>query len=204
MTYEIKSWRYKSANLQAMGQNVFANTSWYTKQALGYVVLRGDLLYGYKGDVPAVIDDLPEEIKYIGGGAFAGTDLESIVLRDGMVIFDAAFSNCKNLKTVRLPSDLKVLPEAAFNNCTSLTELVIPKTVTTIGLSALRVSANTKMYYCGTLEDWDKIAVSDSYLKSYIMFYSETQPTDTNNKYWHYDADGNKAIWQKKEENTTE
>ena len=36
--------------------------------------------------------------------------------------------------------------------------------------------------------------VLPTYYKFY--YYSETQPADTEHKYWHYDEDGEPVIWE--------
>lgn len=46
-----------------------------------------------------------------------------------------AFWNCSKLKTITLPSDLKVIADFAFNNCTGLQSITIPANIKNIGES---------------------------------------------------------------------
>lgn len=51
----------------------------------------------------------------------------------------------------------------------------------------------------GTFEQWNAITIGDNYLliKSKRYYYKETQPTDDDNLYWHYDENGiAPIIWE--------
>lgn len=48
-------------------------------------------------------------------------------------IDDNAFSNCFNLKSIKLYEGLERIGNFAFSGCNSLKELIIPKSVTSIG-----------------------------------------------------------------------
>ena len=55
----------------------------------------------------------------------------------------------------------------------------------------------TQVYYHGNAEEWAKLLSesSNDELKSLICYYySETQPT-TEGNYWHYDENGEIAVW---------
>lgn len=47
----------------------------------------------------------------------------------------SAFEGCKNLKRVRLPKDLKIIPALCFSNC-AIDEIIFPETLEEIGASA--------------------------------------------------------------------
>lgn len=56
--------------------------------------------------------------------------LETVYIKDGPIsIEDMAFSDCKNLKSIRLPNTLKTIGYQAFFNCYSIEELIIPDSV---------------------------------------------------------------------------
>ena len=64
---------------------------------------------------------------------------ESYVISDKIMYIDRyAFSNCKNLRTVKLPSNqhFTEILERCFEECINLEELYIPNTVTKIGYDA--------------------------------------------------------------------
>ena len=62
----------------------------------------------------------------------------SVIPDDGSVtsIGDNAFSGCRTLASVTIPSSVTSIGQGAFNNCDSLTSFVIPDSVTTIDSSA--------------------------------------------------------------------
>jgi len=85
----------------------------------------------------------------------------------------------------------------AFYDCTSLTSVVIPDSITTIDSFAFEDCPLKIVYYKGTPEEWHKtyIYLDTALTKATRYYYSETQPTDTTYKYWHYDENGNPTAW---------
>ena len=96
--------------------------------------------------------------------------------------------------------------DCAFYNCSSLESLIIGSGVTTIGDGVIYYySPFTSLYYSGTAEEWDKIAIGDNNSKltdAARYYYSETEPalnadeTAYDGNYWHY-VDGEIVIWVK-------
>lgn len=99
--------------------------------------------------------ELPQSIVEINAGAFAGTELESILVPESVTtIGESAFSDCRNLKDViiygcknigmsafyncdsiqkaTLPNNLEEIGQFAFSNCISLQTIEIPAGVKTI------------------------------------------------------------------------
>ena len=124
--------------------NAFVTTGWYESQPDGYIIVNGDTLFQYKGEIPngGVIDDFPAQIKKIGGLAFTnlgtwmteGSNLVSIEIPDGVQLAGKEiFYNCRSLQRVRLPNDLTVIPEATFEYCFALESIEIPAGITAIG-----------------------------------------------------------------------
>ena len=85
-------------------------------------------LVKYNGESANVV--LPDEVVEIGVGCFRGTFIESITFNENLMSIDNyAFSECLNLKTVKLPQSLKSLGIGVFSGCLNLTEAYYPATI---------------------------------------------------------------------------
>lgn len=133
--------------------------------------------------------------------------------------YSRAFQNCTALKEVRIPGsvervytetffgcslDFLVLEEGvkyvnkdAFQYTSKIKTVVLPSSIVSLGFSYYN-NIET-IYYKGTVEQRSQITavgVSDILpLGDTWYFYSETTPTDTENQYWHYDSEGNIALY---------
>ena len=170
--------------------------------------------------------EIHEDTKLIAGRAFAScTKLTSIEIPYGITTINfRAFECCYELTEVKIPDSVVYIEHEAFYRCDKLNSITIPDSVHIIGRSAFQStptlnvvlgsgvekvdnlafsggSRNSKVYYNGTEEEWNKIYVepSPSYMSGcrideYIRyFYSEEQPT-TSGRYWHY-VDGVPTEW---------
>lgn len=73
---------------------------------------------------------IPKGIKTIGRACFAGTNVEEVVLPEGIETIDSdAFNLCTKLKKINFPETLKVIDHGAFNGCFSLETVILPKTM---------------------------------------------------------------------------
>ena len=121
-----------------MGVAVFNGTVWYDNQPDGLVYI-GDLLYEYKGEMPAntglVIKDGTTSI---AGGAFLGQGGLVRISIPGSVanIGPQAFCECNNLYDVHIDEGVEYIDYSAFQNCTSLCKITIPGSVVGIGSGA--------------------------------------------------------------------
>lgn len=71
---------------------------------------------------------IPEGIKAVGRKCFAGTNVEEVVLPEGIETIDSdAFNFCTKLKKINFPETLKVIDHGAFNGCFSLETVILPK-----------------------------------------------------------------------------
>lgn len=95
---------------------------------------------GYKGvdreiRIPAEIYDRP--VTQIGTEAFAGYDMVSVVVPDGVrVISSEAFCDCQCLTDLTLPSTLETIEGSAFKNCVLLESVDLPDSLLYLGGNA--------------------------------------------------------------------
>lgn len=98
---------------------------------------------GYTGTdetvvIPSEIDG--KKVKSVGEYAFNNCKtIKSLAISEGVTCVDGsnagngAFSGCKNLQSVFLPSTLKIIGANAFNGCNNLKEINFPEGLTSIG-----------------------------------------------------------------------
>ena len=89
-------------------------------------------------------------VEKIGAGAFAcnlgGTYLKSVKIPSSVkVIGGNAFVLCRKLVSVNIPEGVEVIGACAFSQCSSLSEICIPQSVTSIGSDVF--------FYCTKLAD---------------------------------------------------
>ena len=82
---------------------------------------------------------IPSQVTEIGD-IFVGCSMSSLVIPDGVTVFSTnCFSECSNLETFNMPSNLVTINESAFEGCTSLKmPIILPNSVTTIGQNAFK------------------------------------------------------------------
>ena len=67
--------------------------------------------------------------------AFKGLNSSIVILQDGLTsIGTDAFSYCRSLTSIEIPSSVTSIGNDAFSNCRSLTNIEIPSSVTSIGI----------------------------------------------------------------------
>lgn len=105
-----------NCNVRFIGSAAFNKTAWLEAQPTGLVYI-GQLFYTYKN--PSTMAD--------------NTD---IILKDGTTcIADEAFSGCKKIASVYIPTTVKTIGNKAFASCSALKSVNIPASVTNIGKS---------------------------------------------------------------------
>ncbi|MCR5672602.1 MAG: leucine-rich repeat protein [Lachnospiraceae bacterium] len=100
-----------------------------------YFVVGDGVLLSYKGKDKKIT--VPENVKHIGAGAFAGkNNLETVVIPGSVEdIGEEAFSDCSGLKELVLGEGVRNIEDRAFKN-SDLKVVSIPDSVETVGLSA--------------------------------------------------------------------
>ncbi len=102
--------------------------------------------FGYNKSLRKVI--LPKSLKCIGLNSFIESDIEEVVLHDGVsVIDDGCFYNCLNLKMINIPSSLKIIGKNAFTQTKGSKEnnLSANKTPKENNLSANKTPKNNNL-----------------------------------------------------------
>ena len=111
--------------------------------------------------------NIPENIIQIRESAFSQCkNLKNIKLSDGVEeIFSWAFDSCINLTNIKLPNSIRKVGSEAFTNCKSLINVNIPSTIDLLGSDAFKNCYNLQhINYIGTKEQWEK-------LKEYKKFF---------------------------------
>ncbi len=115
-----------------------------------------ELVFGITTTV--IPDDGSVEI--IGFNAFhaARYTLTSIIIPEGVKIIDyGAFQGCMALESVTLPDSLEVVEGNAFHFCQKLKKLELGKNLKAFPLIAFHQMYCPKIYYKGTVEEWEAV-----------------------------------------------
>ncbi len=184
-------------NVTQMGSNVFEQCVNLKEVSFGAGITSiPDYTFYYCENIGHIV--LPDTVETVEDWAFALCGIQEITFGSGVTtIGENAFSECTNLKSVTLPEGLTALKRWAFNGCTRL------ETVFYNGRNALafdHYTLNECMGLKGVFtENTFGYWVNHDMLKFVelvdIYFYSETEPTDDDLKYWHY-VDGEIAVWE--------
>ena len=103
-----------------------------------------------------------------------------------------SFAGMTGFDSVILPDRLTEIGLNAFEQ-SGIQQIVIPKGVTKIEANALSSDALKSIYYCGTAEEWAKLAYQDYKSQVTVYCYSENPPT-ASGSYWHY-VEGKPISW---------
>ena len=134
-----------------MGANPFANCAGLTNITIDAgndsFVYRDGILFdktmytlifypSYKTDATY---EIPASVYEIAGGAFSGSQLETIVLPESIkAIGESTFEGSKKLRDIVIPESVTIIGKNAFKDCVALDNLLIPSSVTELGESAFR------------------------------------------------------------------
>ncbi len=163
----------------------------------------GKTLVAYAPGKTATEFEVPNGVTNIGDYAFRSCDnLKNVTMPNSVTtIGDGAFYDCDSLTSITLPNSVTSIGEWAFSDCDSLTSVVIGDNVTSIEDAVFDdCSRLASVYYKGPASEWMNISIgnyNENLTSATIYYYIENEndvPTDGGN-YWHYDENGNVAIW---------
>ena len=120
----------------------------------------------------------------------------NLYTKDGKTLIQYAIG--KTNSEFSIPNGVVDIRADALRYCTNLKSIIIPQSITSIGHSAFRdCSSLTNIFYKGTKKDWNSISLSyyNNLEDIARYYYSETAPKEEGN-FWHYDENGNIAIWE--------
>ena len=87
-------------------------------------------------------------------GSFANLDITGLVIPEGVTeLFDGAFRGCTKLKSVSLPSTLKVIRNNCFEDCSALKSIVLPEGLQRVEFDFLNRTAVSMLNIPSTLVD---------------------------------------------------
>ena len=210
-------WRYDENGNVAVWENALPEIS-AGSEGLEYALNEYGAYYVLSGigtctDTDIVIadryDGLP--VKVIQWGVFRDcTDIVSVKIGNNVTsIGSSAFENCSSLTSVIIPNSVTSIGDHAFSGCSSLASIIIPDSVNDIGYSYL--DGLDVIYYCGIPVQWNnicgRVAFPDGSINEWVTipcyFYSENPPVEIGN-FWHYDDNGEIAIWDRAEASDVE
>lgn len=91
-------------SVQSVGRYAFDGTAWLNAQPDGLITLN-KIVYSYTGDDTSV--EIPEDICAIADYAFSGSDVETVILPDGLYYIGIyAFYDCRNMTYLSVPASV--------------------------------------------------------------------------------------------------
>ena len=151
------------------------DTNIVTKDGAIYNKELTKLISGPKDQATFII---PSQVTCIGGGAFSGSRIESVVIPDSVSsIRNGAFSDCKQLTAITIPSSVDHIGDLVFAGCQNLMSINVDKDNTSFcdlegvlychdlsqvlsvpnGLSAVRIHNSTTTIKTGAFHGCNKL-----------------------------------------------
>ena len=121
-----------------------------------------DEIFSYVED----IEFINSVFKYLPQAAFADCrSLKSINLPDSLIkTSDSIFSNCVSLSAIKLPNSITTMSHSCFINCFSLKTINLPSSLISIGYSFLHLCPNLEFVTLGDNFNCNNLDLSSSTL----------------------------------------
>ena len=138
--------------------------------------------------------NMPKNLKSIGSNVFyENHSLKEVNFNNSLEIINSnAFCFGPLLEKIELPDSVRIIGNGAFS-CSSLKVVILPAGVEQIGNAFYGASDLT--IYCKASQKPESGWSDDFYGNGTVYWYSETEPTDITNNYWHYSDDGEPWKW---------
>lgn len=136
------------------------NPDYASKNGILYNKAKTELLKCPEGRTGKVA--IPEGVVKIATFSFDSCKLSGVKFPSTVrEIEGLTFADCDNLTEVTIPAGVTAIGASAFMSCDKLSKVTIPLGVKTIGGNAFAYNGNIKdVYYEGSKEEWNKIAIS--------------------------------------------
>ena len=109
---------------------------------------------------------LGPNVNTIGASAFSGVNIKSLQLPSSLrIVGEKAFSDCSFLKSVKLSQGITAISKGMFENCRELIHLNIPATVTTLSVDGLN---STSLSLVVAMESRNGVSNVDPYFFDYV------------------------------------
>ena len=205
-------------NGASIGESAFSSCTALTTLVIGEGVTSiGKWAFCYCTNLENVT--IGKDVTSIALAAFGDCEVKNVYISDLAawcnIVFETSISNplhananlyLKDGEESTLITNLVIgdgvrLGQDSFSGCGSITGVVISLgAVYEWNAEVFRNCSNlTSIYYGGSWNDW---AVNGMFpilngTNASVYYYSENQPTEDDN-FWHYDANGNVAVWPRK------
>lgn len=107
---------------------------------------------------------LPDSIVEIRDNAFAEcVNLKKVRFSENLeCIADNVFSECRKLEKIDIPNGCISIGDEAFSYCDNLAKVELPKTIEKLGRNVFFKSENVKIYYSGSMSDWNDMYIKEN------------------------------------------
>ena len=98
--------------------------------------------------VPQNLEEVivPDTVTILGQYAFAGSSVRTVTLPSSLrIVEEGALSSCRWLKRVKFPHGVKAIRYGALSSCQNLEYVLIPDSVTEFGKDVFSKSQNIKL-----------------------------------------------------------
>lgn len=203
-------------SVTAIGENAFYNTALWNSQT-GGVIYADDWVVGREQNLANWTETdvvLKEGTVGIADYAFTGINVKSpitsVEIPDSVkYIGGGAFDRCREITSITIPEGITEIKSNTFYLCSSLESIVLPKTITSIGKEAFSQCGYSAVgdeeywiiddvYFGGTEEAWNELWNTDDF-----MILEPNRPIRDGNIHYNYtpaptiipaDLDGNSEI----------